>query len=314
MKDKLKLILKEINSKQKPSYNFLFKKCKEIESEILSLCNLSDDITENLYLINLNLIEIPKCPICNSNKLFIKYNKGHAKTCGNKICINKISKLNREKIMLEKYGVKNPSNIKEVQKKREKTFIDKYGVKNPFQNETVKEKIKKTNLKKFGVDNPNKNKEIRKKIEKTNLERYGVRNPTLNDFIFEKAVKNSYYYKDYKLPSGIIVKIQGFENITLDELFNNGYKEEDILINTKEISNYIGHIFYYMNGKKHKYYPDIYIISENKIIEVKSEYIFNNQKEKNLLKKEAVLNKSICFEFKIYNSKGILNENFFVEN
>lgn len=50
---------------------------------------------------------------------------------------------------------------------------------------------------------------------------------------------------------------------------------------------------------RHRYYPDIYIKSENQVIEVKSTYTFNKEKEKNLLKQDSVLNKNINFKFVI---------------
>lgn len=37
--------------------------------------------------------------------------------------------------------------------------------------------------------------------------------------------------------------------------------------------------------------------SENQVIEVKSIYTFNKEKEKNLLKRDSVLNKNINFKF-----------------
>jgi hypothetical protein len=54
---------------------------------------------------------------------------------------------------------------------------------------------------------------------------------------------------------------------------------------------------YEYEGETHRYYPDIYIKSENKVIEVKSTYTFNKEKEKNLLKRDSVINKNINFKF-----------------
>jgi hypothetical protein len=46
-----------------------------------------------------------------------------------------------------------------------------------------------------------------------------------------------------------------------------------------------------------KLLQDIYIKSENRVIEVKSDYTFNKEKEKNLLKRDSVINKGINFNF-----------------
>ena len=49
-----------------------------------------------------------------------------------------------------------------------------------------------------------------------------------------------------------------------------GYKENDIVISNKDIEKYTRQIWYNDPiDKKRKYYPDIYIVSENKIIEKK---------------------------------------------
>lgn len=75
------------------------------------------------------------------------------------------------------------------------------------------------------------------------------------------------------------------------------YDEDDIIVGVDNIINEIGFFHYNYEGKIHRYYPDIYIKSENKVIEVKSTYTFNKEKEKNLLKRESVLNKKINFKF-----------------
>lgn len=59
--------------------------------------------------------------------------------------------------------------------------------------------------------------------------------------------------------------------------------------------NYIGE-----DEKQHRYYPDIYLKSENKVIEVKSEYTYNKELEKNQLKKACVQNLNVKFEFWIF--------------
>jgi len=47
------------------------------------------------------------------------------------------------------------------------------------------------------------------------------------------------------------------------------------------------------------YYPDIYIKSENKVIEVKSNYTFYKDYDKNILKKKACIKMGLDFEFMI---------------
>jgi hypothetical protein len=105
-------------------------------------------------------------------------------------------------------------------------------------------------------------------------------------------------YKEFIFPSGKIVKTQGYENIVLDELINQ-YEESDIFVGPIEIRNQIGKIKYKFDNKLRSYYPDIYIKSINMIIEVKSEYTYNQHLECNLAKQDACLEMGLNFKFEI---------------
>lgn len=145
--------------------------------------------------------------------------------------------------------------------------------------------------------------EYRKNIKKGNILIYGFENATQNVDVFNKIQHNGFKLKEYIMPSGNIIKIQGYENLGLDLLLKT-YKEEDLIIGNKNIENKIGKIFYFdINNKKHRYYPDIYIDSINKIIEVKSIWTYNKEIEKNLLKQQICLNQSFKFEFFIFDKK-----------
>jgi hypothetical protein len=119
-------------------------------------------------------------------------------------------------------------------------------------------------------------------------------NPDFADNFF----KNSFKYKEYLMPSGKVVKIQGYEPQVLTELLKT-YSEDDIVIGVKEMNKEIGKIEYEYEGSKHTYYPDFYIKSENKIIEVKSHWTYLFHKNKNLAKEQACLKQGFNFEFKI---------------
>lgn len=370
---------------------------------------LSTSPVESYYLFLNNLNRIPECPICKKPRLFKKFNQGYYETCNKPECKNAYTYNSIKNSFKDKYGVENPSNIKEVQEKRIQTFIKKYGVENPYQAEEVKAKMRQTWLKNLGVDNPRKSKiiqdkikktlkekygienayqiqnvldklkekygtnfgfgseffkgrsketclekyghefflsdkelhktitktmgelyggrgmgsvSIKKKIEETNIEKYGNKVPSKttkckeksietclkkygehhhmqNIEIFEKNSKSAYKWKIVKFPSGRIEKVQGYEPQAIDELLRNGYVEDDIVVSNKEIEKYTGKIFYGFKDKQHRYYPDIYIISENKIIEVKSKYTYSYHLQMNLAKQKVCLEKGLQFEFKI---------------
>lgn len=226
---------------------------------------------------------------------------------------------------LDRYGVEYASKTIEFQNKCKNTSIEKYGVDHFLKSEKVKDKAKETNIKKYGVNSYTKTEdyniktrqtslekfgethysktiEYKEKCKQTNLEKYGVEYAIQNQEIYDKSKISSGEYKQYILPSGKEVKIQGYENKFLDEYFNSGGLESNILIKTKDINDYLGIIWYQgLDNKRHKYYPDIYLIKENKIIEVKSTYTIKCNIDKNELKRQACLDKGLNFEFKIYS-------------
>lgn len=113
-----------------------------------------------------------------------------------------------------------------------------------------------------------------------------------------KYFKSSVRYKEYILPSGKIVNLQGYEPQVLGELLKT-YSEDDIVIGVKELNKSIGKISYVFEDKERTYYPDFYIKSENKIIEVKSKWTYEFHKNQNLAKQKACIEKGFLFEFKI---------------
>ena len=109
-------------------------------------------------------------------------------------------------------------------------------------------------------------------------------------------------YKDYMLPSGKIVKIQGYEDKAITFLLNKKYNESDLIISDKEIFQHIGPVYYLHNNKKHRYIPDIFIKSENKIIEVKSPWSYKLHFEINQIKKNACLELNFKFDFLVIDA------------
>lgn len=204
--------------------------------------------------------------------------------------------------ILKKYGVVNISKLDSIKKKKEDTCFKNFNVKNPSLSEQVKNKRTNTFKEKFGVDNPFKAELIKNKIRETNFKKFGVFHPFQDANFYSKLQFN---WKQFVMPSGKIIKYQGYENFALDILLKQGYAEDDIITDKNKIHDYTGHIWYVLDGKQKKFYPDIFLKPE-KIIEVKSEYYFNLELDKNMLKKSAVLEKGLKFEFWIFDETGKL--------
>lgn len=247
----------------------------------------------------------------------------------------------KKETCLKKYGVDNPMKNKEIKQKLENTMIDRFGVKtnllclsyesiekskntratNEFRNRLSIEaqirhnsysieqkkilynKGKETLATTFG-SLENGYKEKYKRASKTFIKRYGVSNPQQCAIIHEKTQQNRYKFKEFKMPSGNIVKVQGYENIALKHIFDNGlYSEDQIELSRKEMPE----IWYFDdNAIKRRYFPDIYVKSENKIIEVKSAYTMHDNLLININKKDASIKKGYSFEFWIFSKNGTL--------
>ena len=80
--------------------------------------------------------------------------------------------------------------------KRVKTTIEKYGVSNVAQSKDVYDKMLETNLKKYGVEHPQSLESQKEKVKKTNLERYG----TTNGKVLKPKVEKPKKEKKVKLP------------------------------------------------------------------------------------------------------------------
>lgn len=142
--------------------------------------------------------------------------------------------------------------------------------------------------------------EFKEKYKKAIYSKYGVYNVMEVASIYKKASENRYLKKDYIFPSGKIVKVQGYEPYAIDFLLND-YPESDIITDAEDMP----FISYEQEGKIHRYYPDIYIKSENKIIEVKSVYTIKDNIKKNILKYKAVISAGFKFECWIINNRKL---------
>ena len=203
---------------------------------------------------------------------------------------------------LEKYGVECPLQSQDIKDKIKQTNLEKYGVEHPSQTEENKVKHKKTCLEKYGVECSLQSEEVKDKIKQTNLEKYGVENAQQNAEVAEKSAKNAYKSKEYIFPSGRIERIQGYENYMLNELLQKeNILENEIIVNRKDVPT----IWYEdTNGKKHRYFVDCFIKSQNRCIEAKSTWTAQKKKDNIFLKQQALKNAGYECEIWVYNSKG----------
>jgi hypothetical protein len=118
----------------------------------------------------------------------------------------------------------------------------------------------------------NKQEKIKSKMKEIYGVEYSLQVPEIND----KATIKGLRYKEYIGPSGRLYYCQGYEPFALDLVFIE-YTEEDIITSKKKVPE-----IWWIDGdgKDHRYYVDIYIPKEKRMIEVKSDYRFELDKDK----------------------------------
>lgn len=169
----------------------------------------------------------------------------------------------------------------------------------PLQSEVIKEKVKATNILKYGVPNPLQNEIVMNKLKATNVERYGVEHVSQNSAVMERMQKNAKKFKEFKMPSGTIRKVQGFEPFALNDLLKT-YTEDQIKTDRKDVPR----IQYDTNGKKRYHFPDIFIPHEKKLVEVKSTWTYSCKTDNIQLKKKACEEQGYLYEIWVYDGKG----------
>jgi len=281
-----------------------------------------------------NSISVPvKCEGCYTG--FPKWShddKGYRKFCSN-ICSRKQAVVATKETCMKKYGVDNPLKVKSIKDKVSATIEERYGTKwycstpecqtesrlyeqenrSTINNKRAATSLSRhgtehtstlpssklkaiaTNLERYGVPYSSQNSGTRELARETSIERFGVPYAVQNAEIHDKNMRSGRKYREYVFPSGKIAEIQGWENKALDLLLKD-YAEEDIVTERLQMPA----IWYYNNDRKHRYYPDIYIPKENRIIEVKSVWTYTNSLEINLLKENATKEAGYNFEFMIF--------------
>jgi hypothetical protein len=267
---------------------------------------------------------VGKCQKCGNPTKFITFFKGYHQYCSKKCTFSSQDRVDKIKnTKYKKYGNENYNNTTASVK----TCLKRYGVTNGGASVESIEKAKRTRIKKYGSYSYNnidkyiktnmnkfgkshyakldsfkliqkeklKNPEYQKKMRKGFCLKYGVEYPSQVPLFFEKG---KYKYHTYQLPSGKIIKLQGYEINTINELLKI-YKEDEIVYNSNEMPE----IWYEYNGNVHRYYPDFFIPKDNLIVETKSEYTYNSDLSRNTAKFDRVKEMGYYFELKLYKKQ-----------
>lgn len=206
----------------------------------------------------------------------------------------------QHKLTVSQNNINDPLRLVNIRQKKIATCFKNHGTEYPIQSAELKTKMKQTMIGNIGVEFSQQSPIVREKTKQTCKKRYGVENPSQSAIIRNATIKSSFVAKIYTFPSGKLIQVQGYEPQALDLLLEQ-YNEEDIIAGD---ATKIPVISYSFKSKHRKYFPDIYIPSDDMLIEVKSDYTYEKDLEKNLAKQQACLDAGYNFKFIIMNNKG----------
>lgn len=168
--------------------------CREIHFKIHYpefyeyLLNTYKDISfkEKLYWYYNNITKIPVCKNCGASVKFINSKIGYAQHCCVKCSNSSKEKITKtQKIFNERFGGNAPICNSKVIAKMKATCIEKYGVENCQQNKDIKEQTKRTCIERYGGQG-NSSQILKEKYIATCENIYGVDNAAKADVVKEK--------------------------------------------------------------------------------------------------------------------------------
>lgn len=121
------------------------------------------------------------CPVCGKPVVWNSANKNVP------VCSKECKRKRMHKRNLEKYGVRHPMQLKEVQEKHKASVKAHFGVEYAMQSDEVKKKAVKTNQEKFGADWALGSKEFHEKCFDAMERKYGYRTSFESPELMAKA-------------------------------------------------------------------------------------------------------------------------------
>ena len=125
---------------------------------------------------------------CGNKIAYSSIDNGYSKQCTK--CSsrdpNRTDKI--RKTFLERYGVRNASQVEEFKQKRENTNLERYGVKHAMSNPKIMQRCLDTWTENYEEGHPGRDPEIKEQKKNTCIEKYGVENPSQVEEFKEKRV------------------------------------------------------------------------------------------------------------------------------
>jgi hypothetical protein len=276
-------------------YRTTVKNLQNKESEII-----------HLYLTNFSILELSKKFKTSETSIKTILIKNEVKLRNRKEARN--LKEYNEKYKKGKCKFKNQKDVDDIilmYENGDSVFFiaKKYNV----NSRTVKNVLLENNIAIRTLDVALSSKKVKDIRKNTMFEKYGVCNPQQVPDIYKKTCRSASRYKNAIIEGVLFDNLQGYEEKGIRYILKTF---QDVNIN--EITsdeNVIPKIPYIFENKKRLYYPDFYIKKLNLLIEIKSTYTFQFEKEKNLIKQQASKDNGYDHIILILNDKGeLINE------
>lgn len=254
------------------------------------------------------------CDICKCVRVVKYQNYNNQFNKGGYYCCVECSKSKIKETCISKYGFDNPMKSFDVKKKRENTNIEKYGVVSFSKTIEYKDKFRNTSMIRYGFDNPMKSNIIKNKLIDTLNLKYGVSNimflESIKDKIKETCLSK---YGVSNISKLNIPKITSkfFNNIMYQSSYELDFLRYCIL---NKIDVERGKSFrYILDNKEHIYHSDFFLPKYNLICEIKSNYTYNCDLVRNIIKSKSVLEYDFIFIIdKEYSKLNTILNNFYI--
>lgn len=274
---------------------------------------------------------------CGKPKTFYQQSETYAESCGDPVCIGHLIKETKanwtdeqrmsDSVNKQKWAASRTAEDKEKSREvRKRTNRERYGVDYTTQSTQMMNKTKITKQERYGHEyysNPKQTSDswqsktieeiaiITEKKRVACLDKYGVENPFFLPHVRRNSAIANSIGREFALPSGKMIRLRGYEDVAITELLKT-YTEEELVVDDVLLA-YNLPVFTYTAVSRHlcKYYPDIYIPAEDKIIEVKGRWWwdgngiekYKNRLINNLRKRNAVLVTGYTYEVWLFENR-----------
>lgn len=236
------------------------------------------------------------CDICGCFRIVKYQNYNNQFNKGGYYCCVDCGRNKIKETCISKYGFDNPMKSYIIKNKKESTNIEKYGVVSYSKTIEYKDKFKNTCMNRYGFDNPMKSSTIKNKLIDTLNFKYGVSNIMFLESTKDKIKETCIFrYGVSNISKLNLPKITSkfFNNIMYQSSYELDFLEY-CLLNNIDVER--GKSFRYMfEDKEHTYHSDFFLPEYNLICEIKSNYTYNCDLYRNILKSQSVLGYNFLF-------------------